>query len=221
MNKSLVSIVMLMFFMGSLLYLTSCGDGGPLSANEEDEFTETFPSDIPLVTEGLTSLTPEEQSGLLWMREEEKLARDLYMNFFDMYQKPIFRKIAASEQKHMNTLERLLAVYQIPDPVGTNPRGVFTDPQLQTLYNGLSATGAVSLDSALITGGAVEELDLLDLQNQLQNVAVQVNLNRVYTKLLFGSANHLRAFVRNLSRLGITYVPQYLTVEEFNRIINR
>jgi hypothetical protein len=36
-----------------------------------------------------------------------------------------------------------------------------------------------------------------------------------------GSKNHLRAFVKELSKQGVTYEPFYLGQEEFNNIISQ
>ncbi len=62
-------------------------------------------------------LSEAEINSLTYMREEEKLARDVYVYLHDMYGSPIFDKISVSEQTHMDAIKTLLDRYGIPDPV--------------------------------------------------------------------------------------------------------
>jgi len=163
-------------------------------------------------------LSDEEAQGLLYMREEEKLARDLYNAFYATWGLPVFQNIAASEQTHMDAIKVLLDRYGLADPAQAQP-GVFSDPDLQALYNQLLASGNQSLGNAIKAGGAVEEVDILDLQarNELTD---QADILKVYGNLKSGSENHLRAFVRTLLRqTGETYQPQYLSPEAYQAIL--
>ncbi|BAL80314.1 DUF2202 domain-containing protein [Caldisericum exile] len=45
-------------------------------------------------------------------------------------------------------------------------------------------------------------------------------MKTVYTNLMKGSENHLRAFVSQLSANGVKYAPVLLTTDEYNSIIN-
>ena len=56
-------------------------------------------------------LSADEKKGLLLMREEEKLARDVYMALYKQWRLPIFSNIAASEQRHMDAIRTLLDRY--------------------------------------------------------------------------------------------------------------
>jgi hypothetical protein len=153
------------------------------------------------------------------MREEEKLARDLYNAFYTTWGLPVFQNFAASEQKHMDTVLYLLDRYELADPAQSQP-GVFTDPDLQALYDQLLASGSQSLGDALKAGAAVEEVDILDLQARSE-LADQADILRVYGSLERGSENHLRAFVRTLARqTGETYQPQYLSPEAYQAILD-
>jgi len=49
----------------------------------------------------VTYLTAEEETELVYMREEEKLARDVYLTLTDTWQLPIFWNIAGAKQRHM------------------------------------------------------------------------------------------------------------------------
>ena len=106
------------------------------------------------------TLTADEIAGLQFMREEEKLAHDVYMTFYQQYGLAIFNNIANSEATHMAAIKTLLDRYGIADPAAGKPIGVFTNPELQALYNQLIAQGSQSLAAALKVGGAIEEIDI-------------------------------------------------------------
>lgn len=138
-------------------------------------------------------LTEDEKAGLIQMREEEKLARDVYIKMYALYGKRIFSNIIESEQRHMDAVKVLLDRYALIDPASGNDVGVFTDPQIQNLYNELCAKGALSLVDALEVGVIIEELDIADLEKLLLETTKR-DITRVYENLLAGSYNHLAAF---------------------------
>ena len=100
-----------------------------------------------------SDLSPEEAAALLFMREEEKLARDVYNTLYEIWGQPTFTNIAASEQAHMDEIKLLLDRYSLADPA-LEP-GSFTDPSLQALYDQLVAQGSVSLAEALKVGASI------------------------------------------------------------------
>ena len=166
----------------------------------------------------VATLTAQETDDLLFMIEEEKMARDLYTAFYGLYGSPSFQKIASSEQVHMDELKVLLNFYSINDPTIGKAAGVFTDPDLQALYDQLLAQGSASLAEALKVGAAVEEIDILDLQSRMARTA-QADILEVYAILESGSENHLRAFVGQINnQTGEIYIPGYLSAEEYQRI---
>ena len=165
-------------------------------------------------------LSEEEEAGLLFMREEEKLARDVYTKFYEQYGLRVFGNIKKSEQAHMDAIKYLLDSYELEDPVGDNEIGVFENEELQDLYNTLIEQGNESVIAALEVGGIIEEVDIIDLLVYVEQVDDNLDIIRVYTNLEKASEQHLRAFVRNLSARGITYEPHYLDQETFDRIIN-
>ncbi|MEW6335814.1 MAG: DUF2202 domain-containing protein [Acidobacteriota bacterium] len=164
------------------------------------------------------TLTQAEQAGLLFTREEEKLARDVYMALFETWQLPVFAQIAASEQRHMDAVKVLLDRYSIPDPVGANGPGVFTDARLAALYTQLVAKGRVSQAEALQVGATIEDLDIADIVKLIEATQL-ADLDLVYGNLARGSRNHLRAFVGAITAAGGTYTPQYLGAEDYAAII--
>ena len=165
-------------------------------------------------------LSPDEESGLLYMREEEKLARDVYIVLYEKWNQRVFNNISKSEQRHTDAVLYLLNRYEINDPVVDNTVGAFTNQNLQDLYNKLIEQGSSSLVEALKVGAAIEEIDILDLDEQINEVADNEDILIVYNNLRSGSYNHLRAFVRNLFNQGINYTPQFLSQAQFDEIIN-
>ena len=162
------------------------------------------------------ALTSAETSDLLFMREEEKLARDVYLNLFACWGVPIFANIAKSEQAHMDALKRLLDTYGLADPAGEI--GVFSNPELQDLYDLLVYSGSASLNAGLLVGGLIEEVDIDDLQVAIADTT-KADLQRVYGNLMRASENHLRAFARvSEAQTDLPYEAQYLTQEEVDAI---
>jgi hypothetical protein len=163
-------------------------------------------------------LSVEEETGLILMREEEKLARDVYTFLYEKWQAPIFDHIAMSEQRHMNAIKLLIDKYGLVDPVTDPTAGAFTNPQMLALYNQFTAQGALSLIDALKVGATIEDLDIKDLQELIAQTD-NADIALVYENLLQGSRSHLRAFAYRLSLLGVTYEAQYITPEELEDII--
>jgi len=161
--------------------------------------------------------TASDTAGLLYMYEEEKLARDVYNALYTLWGQPTFQSIAASEQTHMDAVKTLLIRYGIAVP--ENTPGVFSNASLQSLYTNLMTTGRLSLTDALKVGALIEETDIADLQTRLaQTTSADIQL--VYNNLMSGSSNHLRNFVNVLSRLtGEVYQPQILSATVYQSIV--
>jgi hypothetical protein len=155
----------------------------------------------------LNEISDAERTSLIFMREEEKLARDVYTYLSGIYPIRIFRNIARSEQKHMDAIKVLLDRYNIADPVGGNGPGVFTDSGIQALYNQFIAEGSQSLIEALHVGVQVEEADIEDLQNGLLALDDNKDIKRVYQNLLRASQKHLASFTTVLSKYETSVEP--------------
>jgi len=164
-------------------------------------------------------LNSDEQAALSFMREEEKLARDVYTFLYSKWQINIFSNISSGEQTHMEAILLLLNKYSLPDPVGNNPAGVFTNSILQHLFNQLTIQGSVGSLDALKVGATIEDLDIYDLKTALTK-ADNHDIRLVYENLMKGSRNHLRSFYSTILGAGGTYTPQYITQAEFDAIIN-
>ena len=146
---------------------------------------------IPLLQ--AAGLNDIEKNYLLLMREEEKLARDVYQALNAKWNHRTFTNIAKSEQQHMDSLKVLLDRYGIPDPTAGKKPGEFTNQKLQGLYAELVKKGSASLSAALAVGVEVEKLDIADLEEAISKTT-QNDINVVYKNLLRGSNNHLKAF---------------------------
>jgi hypothetical protein len=144
-------------------------------------------------------LKDSEISWLTYMREEEKLARDVYLTLYNKYQSRIFKNIATSEQTHMDAVKTLLDRYGIQDPAAGNGPGEFTNRDLQALYTELINKGSISLNEAFKVGVEIEETDIGDLKEAIA-ASTPKDIVKVYTNLLQASLNHLQAFTLNAAK---------------------
>jgi hypothetical protein len=178
----------------------------------------TATDSAPVLENQAMGLNSEEAAALLFMIEEEKLARDVYNALFATWNIQIFQNIAGSEQTHVDQIGLLISNYNLPNP--TQTPGIFTDQNLQALYNTLVAQGNQSFNDAIKVGGAIEEIDILDLQIRLAQTD-NSDIQLAYNNLMNGSYNHLKAFVNTLSTQGgEVYSQQYLTAEQYQTILN-
>ncbi len=165
------------------------------------------------------TLSEAETGYLILMREEEKLARDLYRTFYETHGLRIFANIAGAEQRHMDAVKILLERYSLEDPVAGIQVGVFTSERFNLLYQELANQGKESIAAALEVGAHVEDLDLADLKTAL-NATEKEDISMVFQNLMKGSRNHLRAFTRRLEDWDLTYRSKYLSQEEIDRILD-
>jgi hypothetical protein len=163
------------------------------------------------------TLTEEEEADILFIREEEKLARDVYAVLYEQWSLPVFANIGDAEQTHMDSVGVLIERYGLEDPV-QEEAGVFTNPDIQALYDTFVTEGEVSEAAALGVGAQIEEIDLVDIM-EASNRTDQPDIQLVYDNLMRGSRNHLRAYVRNLEVRGDTYEPIVLSQEEYEAIV--
>ena len=163
------------------------------------------------------TLNDDEVAGLLEMREEEKLARDVYRTFYATYGNLVFNNISKSEDAHMSAVLYLINGYGLIDPV-IDEEGVFNADPFPELFTKLTEQGSASLVDALKVGAYIEEYDIADLQTHITETE-NATIQRVYGNLLRGSTFHLRAFTAVLNNLGETYTPSILTQEEYESLL--
>lgn len=162
-----------------------------------------------------------EKEGLLQMREEEKLARDVYDSMYAKWEVNPFGNIRQSERVHMDRMKDLLVQYKIDDPVEkTNDKpGKFVNKEMHKLYQELVKSGTLSLTDGLKAGAKIEELDIADLDKRISETS-NPEIISAYKFLRMGSEHHLQAFVRRLKAQGVEYKPEILDAAVFNAIIN-
>lgn len=201
--------------------LTACGGG-------DEAQTETATSALPDAVSpdpdtegegGAPALSADEVAGLLFMREEEKLAHDVYLALYASSGATVFGNIVPSEAAHTEAIRGLLVAHGLEDPAATTPPGVFVDSTLQQLYTDLVAMGQPSLIDALKVGCLIEEKDIWDIEEKKKLVEGEPDIVSVYDNLLCGSRNHLRAFNKALLAAGGVYdQPQYLSLAAWSAI---
>lgn len=196
--KSLLGISLALFLLGGLAMLVQ-----PAAAQ---------------TTSG--SLTTADVDSLLYMREEEKLAHDVYVTLYNLWGAPLFNNIAASEQNHTEMVLALLNQYGLADPAAGNGVGEFTNSELQALYDDLVSQGSQSYEAALLVGGLIEEVDIADLRAELETTNVAA-IQQVYQSLLSASGNHLNGFANAYENAtGNAYTAQWLSDADVAAILS-
>ena len=215
---SLISLSILMIFAAACTQ-TEAGSQNQFGQAEGGREKPSRPgTGSRTALQSTTTLTNAEIEGLQYMREEEKLAGDVYRFLYETWGSQIFQNIAASEDMHTQAVLDVLNTYGIADPASPEA-GQFNHQDLQALYDELAAIGSQSLEDALTVGTAIEEIDILDLEARLAETE-NADIRRVYENLLRGSENHLRAFVRVLeNQTGITASPTYLPLDRYQAVI--
>lgn len=171
----------------------------------------------PIVVNQLSS--PELET-LLFTREEEKLAHDVYIYAYSKYGNRVFENIAASESQHVSAILNSMKNFNVHDPLnGSETPGEFTIPVLQTLYGDLIARVNKSNNESLIVGLYIEDLDIRDLDLAISETD-EPSLIQVYESLKCGSKNHMRSFESLASDAGIVYIPEFISQTDYNEIIN-
>ncbi len=219
--KNIIKNASLLFLAaGLLLALTSCSKDDTSANNSNNNGNINLTNlQAQLNSLPIEPLSNDELTSLSFMREEEKLARDVYITLYSKWSVNIFNNISSSEQTHMDAVLLLLKKYNLTDPVGSTAVGVFNNATLQNLYNQLVAQGNNSVLDAYKVGATIEDLDIFDLKNTLLNNDNQ-DIKLVYDMLTKGSRNHMRSFYKNILNTGGSYTPQYITQAEFDAIIN-
>ena len=200
----------LLYIIPAMLFLTLA----QTSCSKDDE--DATPN--PTVNAPATELNEAEVSALIYMREEEKLARDVYLFSLDLYGMRIFSNISESEQVHMDAILDLMNTYNIQDKT-PQETGVFNNSELQKLYNDLTARSSKSLLDALMVGATIEDLDIKDLKEQAQKTE-RADIIGTFGFLECGSRNHMRSYDMQVENSGGSYTAQFISQEEYDAIVD-
>jgi hypothetical protein len=204
------------------LTLAACGGGGNGNGNGQHggpTDAEAAQLIAAILSRPVEVLSPAESAGLVWVREEEKLAHDVYAVAATRWGLQTFINIGASETMHMGAMKALLDRYTLVDPNAGMTDGQFQRPEFQTLYTQLTSKVDLSLVDALQVGLEIEELDIKDIETEKLSVD-NADVLYAYNELLRGSRNHLRAFWKQLQQQGGSYTPSHITQAAFDAIIN-
>ena len=165
-----------------------------------------------------SNLSEIEIQGLVQIREEEKLAGDVYQALYEKWNLRPFSNIEKSERTHMEAIKVLLEKFSIEDPVKTTTPGVFQSDEMTELYNNLVKKGLQSLNDALIVATEIEELDIADIEEYLGKTSNK-DIQITYQNLIKGSRNHLRTFNAQLKMRNVTYEPVHISKEYYSKIV--
>ena len=163
------------------------------------------------------NLSIDDTNALLFMLEEEKLARDTYEYLDELFGINQFSNIKLSEQSHINAVAKLLDDYGIDYTI--LPYGKFENEEMQGLYDQLVEKGQIDGINALEVGATIEDLDIVDLEEFIEATS-NTSIISVFESLQCGSRNHLRSFVSAIENSSETYEPQFLSIEAYNEIID-
>jgi hypothetical protein len=221
------SVVIGSLMIASLLVTSSCQKDDMNVDNEQyasilavsgDGSTSVIETNLKSALVETAELTDSELASLLKMKEEEKLARDVYTTLYKKWGSQVFSNISKAENNHLNAIVLLLQSYGVTD-ISIGKAGEFEDAAVQTLYNDLVAKATVSIEEAFKTGALIEEMDIKDLREAL-GTTTNDNVILVFDNLMKGSRNHLRAFNRQLTFLGIVYTPIYISQTDYDLIVS-
>lgn len=190
-----------------------------------------------------TTLDFNEQTHLVFICEEEKLARDVYHLFSRRFPElGVFAELEAAKESGRCTVEELLRRYRVSIPRVNDNVGVFSwgiyGRHFTEKFLVLSNQGSLNPLSALYAGAFIEELNIIDI-NQCPKVIVDVDngindasacgmkytdnpaIRAAYDELLAESRRHLQILVNNIEqRTGPgSYRAQLLQPEDLASIV--
>ncbi|MBX7044179.1 MAG: DUF2202 domain-containing protein [Ignavibacteria bacterium] len=166
-------------------------------------------------------ISGSDKANLSRVMQEEKLAHDFYSEMNKLYSIRVFENITSGEKMHMDHVLNVMNTYGIENPVDgdKSAAGVFADEKFTVMFGDMTSAGATSVEAALLEAAKFEDMDIAGL-TELEKGTESACMKQMYGKLIKGSGNHLRAFVKNLNRRGIEYTPVYLSKDKYNEIMN-
>jgi hypothetical protein len=150
--------------------------------------------------------------------EEEKMAYDIYGEFYERWSLGIFNTIQQREARHVWCVERIMDNYGYKyDPV-TEP-GYYRDKETQKIYDELTVKGCISDLAALEAGAYIKEKFIYQLRER-----IRYQEDEYVVKVIFlmesAAQDHFRAFVKSIRKSGSEYKPVFLTEDEFSNILD-
>lgn len=163
-----------------------------------------------------TEFAEVDRQNLLYMLEEEKLARDTYIYLNELYHVNQFANIMQSEQRHMDVIGGLLDSQGIEYSI--LPEGQFSNAALQDLYNKFVEEGKMGIVEAYKIGATIEDVDIYVLTEKTA-ATTNESIKAVFDNLKCGSGNHMRSFYSALKSNGVEYTAQFISPEELASVL--
>jgi len=193
------------------------------NADQQDDDQQNAEQDknpLNLSQYPLSNLTDAQKYTIAYMWNEEKLAKDIYLELNLLYSTQQLENIATkSETIHQALVEDLVQRYDLnitnlvdykenysEEELRAFKSGEFGVQEIQDLYDTLYAEGKQSQQAALEVGCKVEVTDVEDLLDEIK-IAETVDaqdLIATWNVLLSGSYNHYWAFDKGLKNKGVT-----------------
>lgn len=161
---------------------------------------------------GRSTLTEKEISAITNLIGKEKIAKDVYENFYEQYKINLFGNIAKRKQKHIEIWKDILrkqniAVLEYDELVET-----------EALKNQLISEGIDEI-SAFKTALKIEELNLNDIAI-VKKYSKHQEVSEVAKGIECGTKNHFFVYHKALRDKGEKYRPLYISGKQFIVIVN-
>lgn len=166
----------------------------------------------PKTVRNANLLNEKEITAITQLIGKEKIAKDVYENFYQQYKNNLFGNIAKRKQKHIDIWKNILAKQNIS--VDENDAVAETE----NLKNQFISEGIDEI-SALKTALKIEELNLNDIYTVRRNSSKSA-IREAANGVECGTKNHLFVFYRALKEKHENYTHQYISGKKFNNIVN-
>ncbi|MEO8513275.1 MAG: DUF2202 domain-containing protein [Ignavibacteria bacterium] len=167
--------------------------------------------------EGYSSDIKNKKDLFLKLYQEEKMAYDLYGEFYERWSLSVFSKVQQREAKHVWCVERIMDNYGFKYKSNTKA-GLYSDKEIQKIYDELSVNGCISDLAALEAAAFIKEKYIYELRE-----SIRYQEDEYIVKVIFlmesAAQSHLRAFVNSIRLSGSDYNPVFLSEDEFSHIM--
>lgn len=212
--------------------ITELGELVNTISAEEVEVLLSSESNLAIIQSSFeeTPITPEVQELIAYSWNEEKMAKELYLNLYNALLaqgieiKPFYNVATNSETQHQASMQALAEKYHLDilnldsanvtygfdaDALNSVPNAAFSLEEIQSMYNDLwthAGDNNITTIKALETACIVEVKDVEDLNASI-DIATELNsmeLVAAFENLRSGSYNHYWAFNDALIAQGVT-----------------
>jgi hypothetical protein len=154
----------------------------------------------------------------LKLYQEEKMAYDLYGEFYERWSLSVFNKVQQREAKHVWCVERIMDNYGFTYKANTKA-GSYPDKEIQKIYDEVTVNGCISDLAALEAAAFIKEKHIYELREW-----IRYQEDEYIVKVIFlmesAAQSHLRAFVNSIRLSGSDYRPVFLNEDEFSHIMD-